>query len=178
MCWELPVTERTNTKKSLFWRLVGGLALGWGGWVKGLLVEEYHYGTILPSHLRVGAARGQMCWQLAVTGASEGFGRCRLRCEGWLRDCTNPLRWHGHLELPAHLRSEASRSQIAGLLPLRHFEYYDLNFTFHTCQVDRDIWGLRLQGLRLQGKLPLDILNIVNLTSHFIHVRLTGTSGV
>ena len=61
MCWELPVTERTNTKKSLFWRLVGGLALGWGGWVKGLLLEEYHYGTMLPSHLRVGAARGQMC---------------------------------------------------------------------------------------------------------------------
>ena len=65
--------------------------MGWGGWVKGLLVEEYHYGTILPSHLRVGAAKGQMCWQLAVTGASEGFGRCWLRCEGWLRDCFNPL---------------------------------------------------------------------------------------
>ena len=71
--------------------LVGGLALGWGGWVKGLLLKEYHYGTILPSHLRVGAARGQMCWQLAVTGTSEGFGRCWLRCEGWLRDCFNPF---------------------------------------------------------------------------------------
>ena len=60
---------------------------------------------------------------------------------------------------------------MQGKLPLRHFEHCESNFTFHTCQVGWDTWGLRLQALRWQGKLLCRLRRISissdNLTPRF-----------